>query len=176
MGKCANCGKGAGLGNSKCYSCTQLEIEARKKLSEKESAEAEDARQARIEKDLGAWLAGTKLRLKSDLPVYHYESIYLSVDSTVEGEELGEFSLRYLQAAGLVGWRIVGVIPRTHGQGLVNKETQGFASSKVWGGGMGGNIAGVYLILEKELRDLESDSGQDAIDLARELLNDEVEL
>lgn len=80
--------------------------------------------------------------------IYLYRSIYMSVDSdlTANGKqfEFNAFSDRDVIRAGLHGWKVVSVVPRTTGRTLENYE--GF--SKVWAGGIGGNIVGAYVLME----------------------------
>ena len=52
-----------------------------------------------------------------------------------------------IRIAGLEGWRVVGVVPKTFGTALINNE--GF--NKVWGGGVGGAVVGAYVLLELEV-------------------------
>ena len=66
-------------------------------------------------------------------------------------EELGTFDIGFLRHMGMNGWEIVGVIPRTIG---VVTENSSFGSTigTTWGGGSGGNVAGVHILLRKEVK------------------------
>lgn len=99
------------------------------------------------------WVEKAQLQMKSGNNPNLFRWIYLQVDSEVEGDTLGQFDITELQAAGLDGWDVVAVIPRTLGLGLKNISTSGNS----WGAGVGGNVMGVYIILSKELYDLESE-------------------
>lgn len=99
------------------------------------------------------WAAKAEKQISSGNNPNLFRWIYIQVDSVVEGDTVGEFDITELQAAGLEGWDVVAVIPKTIGVGLTNISTAGNS----WGAGMGGNVLGVYLILSKELYDLKSE-------------------
>jgi hypothetical protein len=99
------------------------------------------------------WAAKAEKQIASGNNPNLFRWIYIQVDSVVEGDTVGEFDITELQAAGLEGWDVVAVIPKTVGVGLTNISTSGNS----WGAGMGGNVMGVYLVLSKELYDLKSE-------------------
>ena len=102
-----------------------------------------------------------------------FQSVFVPVDSTALGNPLAApFTVRAIAAAGLEGWEVVGVVPRTMGMGLSNKEivlVGGIlpASGNVsWAGGLGGNVSGVYLVLQREIaQDDITDDDNDAVSL-----------
>jgi hypothetical protein len=79
-----------------------------------------------------------------------YRWLYVQIDSVIDKDSLGEFDITDLQIAGLDGWDIVGVLPKTFGERLTNLSTHG----NTWGAASGGHVLGVYLILSKEVKDL----------------------
>lgn len=99
------------------------------------------------------WLSGAEERIHQGSNPYLVEWIFVPVDSEVDGSVLGEFNIEGLQMAGLSGWQIVGVVPRTLGVGLKNTSF-GSSFGESWGGGMGGNVSGVYVLLQKKLENL----------------------
>jgi hypothetical protein len=54
--------------------------------------------------------------------------------------------------AGMDGWNVIGVVPRTTGIGLSNSSI-GSTMGTSWGAGLGGNVIGVYLLLNREVTD-----------------------
>jgi hypothetical protein len=60
------------------------------------------------------------------------------------------FDIDQLQELGVRGWEIVAVVPRTVGIGLRN-VLLGSADGENWGGGIGGNVMGVYVLLKLEI-------------------------
>lgn len=75
-----------------------------------------------------------------------YRSVYVAVDSTVNEELTGQFDITELQVLGLDGWEIVAVIPRTLGVALENSSLRP-TFGRTWGAGLGGNVAGVHVLL-----------------------------
>jgi hypothetical protein len=100
-----------------------------------------------------AWATKAEKQIASGNNPNLFRWIYIQVDSVVEGDTVGEFDITELQAAGLEGWDVVAVIPKTVGVGLTQISTSGNS----WGAGMGGNVMGVYLVLSQELYDLKSE-------------------
>jgi hypothetical protein len=87
-------------------------------------------------------------RLESGIPVTIFESLYLAVDSVIDGVRMADdLELRELRRRGLEGWEVVGVIPRTAGVALNNQDMSGMLKS--YGGGMGGNVVGVHVLLRR---------------------------
>lgn len=89
--------------------------------------------------------------VRSGKTIYLYNSFYMSVDSELDSDSkkitLNPYDDSQVRQAGLFGWRIVGVVPRTSGNALMNYE--GFG--KAWAGGIGGNVVGSYIMMEYEL-------------------------
>jgi hypothetical protein len=77
-----------------------------------------------------------------------------------------------LQSAGLAGWQVLSVIPRTIGIGLTNVSYGSGGGGETWGAGMGGNVAGVYVLLGKEIDSLEGAAGGEVIEMAHQLIAD----
>lgn len=61
-----------------------------------------------------------------------------------------DFSIGSLRVMGLEGWDVVAIIPRTIGIALTNTSF-GSSSGETWGAGVGGNVAGVHVIIKKEV-------------------------
>jgi hypothetical protein len=80
--------------------------------------------------------------------------LYTPVDSIVENVDTGKFDTLDLQGYGLAGWRLVAVVPKTIGIGLKN-TSMGSTFGESWGGGLGGDVIGVYFIMQREIRDLD---------------------
>lgn len=122
---------------------TASEIEAAKR-------EAKE-REARKKKVVESGIEKMRQRLKQKRPVYLHNSFYMTVDSEVEAgggvTQFNPFDDSRITQAGIDGWRIVGVAPKTNGSALQNYE--GFG--KAWAGGIGGNVVGVYVMMEYQL-------------------------
>jgi hypothetical protein len=104
-------------------------------------------------------------RLHANKPVFLYDSVFVSVDSVLDDEELAEdFDLTLIRKLGLLGWDIVQAVPKTIGIGLKNMNTTGLGGEE-WGGGIGGNVVGVHIIIRKTISfsDLADDSTKDEI-------------
>lgn len=99
-----------------------------------------------------SWIEKAQAQIDSGNFPNLYRWIYLQVDSEIDEDVVGEFDIAELQLAGLEGWDIVAVIPKTVGVALKNYSTGSTVGSS-WGGGMGGNVVGVYLLLRKEVTD-----------------------
>lgn len=91
-------------------------------------------------------------RIEAGQEVFFYEKLYLPVDSEIIDDYPkiigGTFDIKSLVEKGLQGWKVVSIIPRT--TGITLKNTTMVAHTVSWGGGVGGNITGVYVILEKK--------------------------
>lgn len=178
MAKCTRCGREAGLLKTMCDDCRQALAEeqaaAQKKLeeyqarrreedSQREAEAFEAARSRRAEAVTTARirLADTineiterkvgelSQRLQAGAKVILYDSIYLPVDSEVNETRAAEsFDIAPLTLAGSLGWDVVSVVPKTVGVGLTNVSADTLRS---WGGGIGGNVIGVYVLLKKEI-------------------------
>jgi len=104
-------------------------------------------------------------RLQANKPVFLYDSIFVPVDSVLDEKDLAEdFDLTSIRKLGLLGWDIVQAVPKTIGIGLKNMNNTGIFGEE-WGGGIGGNVVGVYIIIRKTitLSDLTDDSTEDEV-------------
>ena len=81
---------------------------------------------------------------------YLHRADYVPVDSIVNKDKIGSFDFEFAMDAGLEGWTIVAVIPRTTGVALSNFSL-GSTMGATWGGGMGGNVAGVYVVMSQTI-------------------------
>lgn len=103
-------------------------------------------------------------RLKAGERVFLYQKLYLPVDSHINDETIGgRFSIESLRALGPEGWEVVATVPRTLGLRLENYSV-GLSTGRTWGGGLGGNVVGVYLILRKELTVRGAEGDQESLD------------
>ena len=118
------------------------------------------AENARLEQEQAAAALSDSIRqtvdalvdqAKSGAAIYLHESVYLPVDSVVTEQPLAQaFDVDPLRSLGWAGWRVVGVVPKTVGVGLTNTSF-GASSGETWGAGLGGNVAGVHVLLELEV-------------------------
>jgi len=172
MAKCMICGGKSSFFSNVCDDCSskqkaqeQLEgqLKAEKARHDKELAEAQLTESQRREAEE---LFESKHRIveslieqaKSGTSLYLHESVYLPVDSVITEQQLAEsFDVGPLRNLGWEGWRIVGVIPKTIGVGLTNKSI-GSSYGETWGAGLGGNVAGAYVLLELEVNSLRAES------------------
>ena len=115
------------------------------------------AEQAEISKNtwIDQQVAEFTSKLSNDAPMYLFQRIYCPVDSLVNNEDLAnDFRLEAVEQLGADGWQIVGIVPRTIGIGLKNRRFYFFGIKfveqigAIWGGGIGGNVAGVYVLLQ----------------------------
>ncbi len=145
MAICSVCGQSAGFLATVCQSCQKMQAEIAEKNRQANAAAHEAERTALI--------AEEKSRIKQEVEgggvLYLHKTEYVNVDSTL-GEvdiNVGPYDDTSVRIAGLEGWRVVGVVPKTFGTALINNE--GF--NKVWGGGVGGAVIGAYILLELEV-------------------------
>ncbi len=143
---------------SYCYSCRAekradekaRELERNRQEIERHKA-LEQERQKRHEERRQALTLALKDKLKNGQDVYCYDTIYIPVDSVIEGtQSVNEFDISALKLMGLDGWSIEGIVPKTVGLSLHNISL-GATSGQTYGGGMGGNVVGVYIILKKRI-------------------------
>ena len=133
------------------------------KLSKAEQEMLNDAKakliveQAKLGKNtwIDKQVAGFTSKLSNDAPIYLFQRIYCPVNSRVHDEDLADdFQLGAVEKLGADGWQIVGIVPRTIGIGLKNRRFYFFGIKfveqigAIWGGGIGGNVAGVYVLLQ----------------------------
>jgi hypothetical protein len=90
-------------------------------------------------------------RLEAGKPIFLYDSIYVPVDSILNDEQMSQgFDISVVRNLGISGWEVVQAIPRTIGVGLKNTSF-GSTMGDTWGGGSGGNVAGVHLVIKKSI-------------------------
>ena len=138
--------------------------EEQKALQKQESLRAEE-----IERRIAAWRAEIENSMDGSHDLTAYHSIYLPVDSIIMGNTVADFDIAPLRAFGLMGWKIVAVIPRTEGEGLKNFST-GSTIGEAWGAGMGGNVLGVHVLLERPIRALDDELRRDSLELGENLI------
>jgi hypothetical protein len=158
MAKCSRCGKSIGLLETICDDCKKKEIEKQRRMEAGQQAQLEQVqqeREAKLQRIAFAVGETIKKRLQAGYTIYLYETIYSSIGSVINGQTIGdEFEISTIRKLGLDGWEVVQAIPRTIGIGLTNHQV-GFSAGESWGGGMGGNIAGVHILLKKVLRNID---------------------
>jgi hypothetical protein len=131
MNKCEECGKLIASGETICNDCKVRSVKKQKVYA--------------IEGEL-------LQRLQAGQIFYLYETIYLTVGSVLMEQKIGDdLDISTIKKLGLDGWEVIQVIPKTIGVALTN-HVVGFSGGQSWGGGIGGNIAGVYVILKKAFR------------------------
>jgi hypothetical protein len=151
MAKCLECGVKIGAFQQFCSPCVNRQLAAEEKREvARIKAEREAQRAARVETE--AWVEEWKRSYIDSIQAgrvsYAYMWLYLPVDSQVDNDTIGTWDMTELERLGLQGWKVVTVIPKTIGVALKNLSTTG----TTWGAGMGGNVYGVYLILERQVR------------------------
>ncbi len=112
-------------------------------------------------------------RIKNNLPVIVYHSLYLPVDSKVFDEPLnGRFDISKLFGLGLQGWEAIQIIPRTVGVGVKNASI-GSTIGITWGAASGGNVDGVYVLLQKRFSasDINPDAEDELAKIIRSNIN-----
>ena len=165
MAKCLSCGEKAGFGYDECPSCYEKRVKVAEAEAEQKAQEAEAEAEQKAQEDaaqfeqmvaqkVNAWEASAKLKLARGEKVTLYKSIYVTVDSISNGQAINVFNFAPVVKAGLEGWVVQGVIPKTSGFGLKN-VSYGASSGETWGAGIGGLVVAVYVILSKEIKSLE---------------------
>jgi hypothetical protein len=127
------------------------EYEKQREVIEQQEAE-QLAREQKVAKDrIASHLDGNlSAAIEAGKPLYHYRWIYIEIDSEINGNSVGSFNFDEIQDAGLEGWKVLSVLPRTVGVGLKN-TSMGSTMGESWGGGVGGIVAGAYVILGREV-------------------------
>ena len=91
-------------------------------------------------------------RIKKGQPVFLYRSVYIPVDSEIDGNPIANgFDISFLKLYGLLGWDVVTAIPKTLGIALCNR-TIGRSDLQTYGAGIGGNVVGVHVLFQKEVK------------------------
>lgn len=173
MAACKECGQKAGMLREICSAC-EVRLQEQREAENRARREAESAAwEAEIDQKLQMWVQKTTDMLQAGESVFLYQTVFVSVDSTIEGDALADFNMMGLQARGLAGWKVLGIIPKTYGSPLTNTQTTQWGTTTLYAGGMGGNVLGVYVVLSKEVSSLESNQlGAQAIQVARELIEE----
>ena len=131
---------------------------------EKQRHEAEIDKRARIDQLVANEIEDLRDRVSKGKNVKLYWSFYISVDSQMElansVTKLSPFDDSAVKIAGMKGWNVVGVVPKTSGSALQNYE--GFG--KTWAGGIGGNVVGAYVMMELTVNQENFDEFLDEID------------
>jgi hypothetical protein len=161
MPTCKTCGKSVGIFTSQCDACKQQEVDAQRLAADSAAAKAQhDLDEKRV-----AYVEACRRRIEATMassrPAYLFEFAYVPVDSTVQGVAVGTFNMQEVRELGWDGWDLVAVIPKTEGHGLSN--TAGGSNSS-WGGGMGGNVVGVYAVLRYSLTQRDSAEAAEVLD------------
>jgi hypothetical protein len=155
MAACRGCGTKVSMLSGECASCANNR-RAAEAAAQKEALLAEvRQREERQRAYVAEALARLEATLTAGRSVSLYESVYVPVDSVVNDEMLANnFDLLQIQTLGWDGWEVVGVVPRTVGVGLMNVGGGG----KTWGAGLGGNVAGVHVLLRLVVQPAEAQS------------------
>jgi hypothetical protein len=153
---CKKCGKKLGLFYEEglCKECQENEEIEKKRIElEEELLQIK----SRIKNRISNLEKLHEINYNENNKHYEYRNIYLAVDSIVNERVLSEiFRIDEIKELGLSGWKVISIIPKTIGVGLENVSF-GSSAGTTWGGGMGGNVCGVYVILEKEIKTKKSE-------------------
>lgn len=157
MAKCLRCGQPMGFlaAYSHCQDCRKtlrVEDEAKQAERDRRRAARQEKEAARLEKERAEQISRVidwlKQWFSAGNPVVLHENVYIPVDSTVDKQQVcDQIDFSEVRAMGLLGWRIVGIVPRTLGVALSNSGPGGVS----WGAGIGGNVVGVYVLLSLRL-------------------------
>jgi hypothetical protein len=135
-----------------CQECNRLSAKGR--LARRETIRR-DQQQEHAKNAFRVLIARNKeslqKRLATGQKVFAFKSVYIPVDSLVMDQPVVErFDIEELSDLGLRGWNIVQAIPRTSAIALENQYLM-VSSQKVFAGGLGGTVVGVYVLLRKEI-------------------------
>ena len=153
MAKCLSCGEKAGIGNEICRSCYEAKMEAAAAEAERKAQEDAARFEQVVAQKVNDWEMRAKQKLVNGEKVYLYKSIYVTVDSAMNGQTINAYNFAPVVKAGLEGWNIEGIIPKTSGVGLKN-VSYGSSSGETWGAGIGGLVVAVHVMLSKEIKTL----------------------
>lgn len=166
MASCEDCGGKAGLLAKVCAPCLNIRTEKFNQQRVAEDAIAEQERQELISEEHARILSD----VKKGIPCYLYNTYYVPVDGVVAGSDFKNqaYNDSSVRLAGLEGWKVVGVIPHTYGELLMNKE--GF--NNIWAGGSGGNVVGAYVLMELSLNQINVEKvEQDILEYLQRTIN-----
>ena len=138
--------------------------------AQKNAEEQHQQFEAMVAQRVNDWESRAREKLANGEKIMIYRYSYITVDSTVNNQSINDWNFYPLMKAGLDGWQILGVVPKTSGIGLTNSQTVGYSTSQVWGGGMGGNVSAVYILLGREVKSLTYPDNIEARKQAEELL------
>lgn len=138
------------------------EEEAKRRVEE----EQRQAREAALAAEVDELREVLRNNIQSGERIYSYRSVYVPVNSYIQGDEVGEFDIQPIRLLGIMGWRVVSAVPRTSGEALTNISTSG----KSWGAGMGGNVLGVHILLERLGSTEESNVFEEGMDVLEGLV------
>ena len=180
---CKRCGMTLRDGIEKDMARIEEEAKAAKLREEQEKLERAEqekkakelyakSRPAEIEKRVDAWRKEVDESVSSGNEIISYRSVFIPVDSVIQGEQIANFNIDPIRALGLTGWRIVGIIPKTAGEALKNLSTSG----TTWGAGMGGNVLGVHVLLERKVRASDIELQNEAKELGESLVRQGINL
>lgn len=174
MAACGICGNKAGLLKDTCADCEARLQEEREAENQARREAEQEAWEAEVQEKLDEWVDKTTAALKAGETIYLYQSVFVSIDSSTEADGiLADFNLMALQSSGLMGWKVLGVLPKTLGTALKNTQTGQFGTTTLYAGGMGGNVVGAYVILSKEVSKLNGDAlSTYSINVARQLIEE----
>jgi hypothetical protein len=150
MAKCAYCGEKAGIGNDVCRSCFEAREAAAAAEAERKAQEDAIKFDEFVAQKVDAWERSARERIQKGEKVYLYRYVYVTVDSTLNGQPYGPFNFAPIQKSGLEGWKVESIIPKTTGVGLKN-VSYGASRGETWGAGVGGIVTAVYVVLSKEI-------------------------
>lgn len=140
-----------------CPECTEKKRKA-EDAQRAEELQAERDRRIqeatdRVRKIRAELIDSIRMRVSSGGDVVVYDSVYLPVDSVLDRVHMHErFDLSPLILKGFDGWETVAVVPRTVGVALKNTIAGAIGAPESFAGGIGGTVAGVYVILCKRFR------------------------
>jgi hypothetical protein len=182
MAECLVCGKKAGALREICLDCEGQGNAEQRAARDQAILEERAARdQAILDQRAAAaqisaqWESSFVEGISQGSTAFAYQTVYVPIDSVVNNEAIAGFDISGVQKLGLFGWKIVGIMPRTIGVGLTN-ISYGSSSGETWGAGLGGNVAGVYVLLSKEVAAGDQDSVEEALEIGRGLIADGVAL
>jgi len=182
MADCLVCGGKTSGRKEVCDSCNRQRIAD--ELAERDAAilaerQARDekilADRARAEAGAKAWQQTLLSSLAGGKPAFAYKAVYVPIDSVINDDTINGFNISEVQQLGLAGWRVITVMPRTIGIGLTNMSV-GSSVGETWGAGIGGNVAGVYVLLALEVTESHPESIETAVGIAESLMQKGLEL
>ena len=159
MAKCTTCGTEVSFFNieRECQPCTEQrkerEREAQRILEQKSKEEQRIAEQNKLQ-HLASSIETSLRIIRENVAQYGattlLHDVYLPVDSLVNDEKTAfAFTANPVRKWTVYGWKVVATIPKTIGIALRNTQSGSFGSH--YGGGIGGNVAGVYVLLQLEI-------------------------